>query len=325
MKRREFISSLAAMAAWPLATHAQQPRASVIGFLGSSARSDWAHLVTAFHRGLNEAGFAEGQNVLIEYRWADGQYERLPAFAAELAARPVALIAAASLPAALAAKAATTQVPVVFASGGDPVADGLVTSMNRPGANVTGVTNFFGELGAKRLELLREIAPTRSLVAVLVNTRNPNAKARLNDVESGARSMGQQIRIFDAQTTEQIDAAFAALVRDGAGSVLLVDDPFFVGRREQVIRLASLHALPAVYYIREFAAAGGLASYGISFAESYRQFGGHVARVLKGEKPADLPVLQPTKFELVINLRTAKTLGLTIAPTLIARADEVIE
>jgi putative ABC transport system substrate-binding protein len=326
MKRRDFIWLLGGAAfAAPPAARAQQPKPAVVGFLGSGARSDWAHLVTAFHQGLSEAGFTEGQNVLVEHRWAEGRYDRLPAFAAEFSNRPVAVIAAASLPAALAAKAATTQVPVVFASGGDPVADGLVTSLNRPGANVTGVTNFFGELGAKRLELLREIAPAAALVAVLVNTRNPNANARLTDVENGARAMGQRIRTFDARTAEEIDAAFDALTRDQAKALLLIDDPFFVGRREHVVRLAARHALPAVYYIREFAASGGLMAYGISFIESYRQFGGHVARVLKGARPGDLPVLQPTKFELVINLRTAKALGLVVPPTLLARADEVIE
>ncbi len=215
MRRRAFLTLLGcAAAATPLAAHAQQPALPVIGFLGSGARSDWMHLLTAFHRGLSEAGFDEGRNVHIEHRWAEGQYDRLPAFAAELARRPVAVIAAASLPAALAAKAATAQVPVVFASGGDPVADGLVASLNRPGANVTGVTNFFGELGAKRLEFLREIVPARPLVAVLVNTRNPNAKARLTDVENSARAMGQPIRIFDAGTAGEIDAAFAGLVRE---------------------------------------------------------------------------------------------------------------
>jgi putative ABC transport system substrate-binding protein len=326
MKRREVIILLGgAAAAWPLAARAQQPAMPVVGFLGSSTQADWAHLVAAFRRGLGEAGFADGQNVAIEFRWADGQYDRLPAFAAEFVRHPVTVIAAASLPAALVAKAATSRIPVVFASGGDPVRDGLVASLNRPGGNVTGVTNFFGELGAKRLELLRELAPGAGMIAVLINPRNPNAAARLADVQAGARTAGQQIEIFKASNANEIDAAIADLTRQHARALLVGDDPIFITRRNQLVASAARHRLPAIYYIREFALAGGLISYGISFTDSYRRFGGYVGRILKGEKPADLPVQQPTRFELVINLKTARALGLALPPTLLARADEVIE
>ncbi|MEX2035777.1 MAG: ABC transporter substrate-binding protein [Xanthobacteraceae bacterium] len=325
MDRRAFVALLVGAATWPLAARAQLAAMPVIGFLGSSAQADWAHLVAAFHRGLNEAGFIEGQNVAIEYRWANGQYDRLPAFAAEFVRRPVAVMAAASLPAALAAKAATSQIPVVLASGGATVPDGLVKTLNRPGGKVTRVTNFFGELGAKRLELLRELVPAATMIAVLINPSNPNAPARLADVQSGARAIGQQIQLFNASNASEIDAAFAEIVRRRAGALLVGDDPVFITRHQQLVALAARHRLPTIYYIREFAVAGGLMTYGITFTDSYRRFGGYVGRILRGEKPADLPVMQPTKFELVINLKTAKALGLAVPATLLARADAVIE
>jgi len=327
MKRRKFITLLGgAVAAWPLAARAQQSAMPVIGFLNArSLRSD-SRLVTAFHQGLGETGYVQGQNVAIEYRWAEGYNDRVLALAAELVRRQVAVIVATGGNiVALAAKAATSTIPIVFTTGGDPVLMGLVTSLNRPGGNITGISALTGLLGAKRLEILHELVPKAAMIGVVMNPTNPSAEAYARELQEAARSRGQQIHILNASTDGEIDIAFASLVQLRAGAVLIVTDTFFTGWRDQLVALAARYAIPAIYDIRDFAAAGGLISYGTNFADLYRQAGLYAGRILKGEKPADLPVVQPTKFDLVINLNTAKALGLDIPPTLLARADEVIE
>ncbi len=299
----------------------------VIGFLNGASSETFAHLAAAFRQGLSEAGYVEGRNVAIEYRWAEGEYDRLPALAAELVRRQVAVIAAGGgVAAALAAKAATTTIPIVFSGGGgDPVKLGLVASLNRPGGNVTGVSILTAALGAKRLGLLRELLPSATLIAVLINPTNPNSEIQLKDIEEAARTVGQQIFILYASNERDFDAAFAIIVERRAGALVVGADPYFNSRRDQLAGLAARHAIPAMYEQREFAVAGGLASYGTSLTDSFRQVGDYAGRILKGEKPADLPVMQPTRFELVINLKTATALRLTVPPTLLARADEVIE
>jgi putative ABC transport system substrate-binding protein len=324
VKRREFITLLGATAAWPLAARAQQA-VPVIGVLGSTSLEAVPDQIAAFHRGLAEAGYVEGQNVTIEYRWAEGQYDRLPVMAAELIQRQAAVIVPFAPPAAHAAKAATATIPIVFSVGVDPVLSGLVTSLNRPTGNVTGVTFFTTALEPKRLELLHEIVPNARKIAVLVNPSFAPAVTASKEVERVAPSLGLQVHVVNAGGEHQIDMAFASLIEQRAGALLVVSDAFFYSRRDQLVALAARHAVPAMYQLRGFAEAGGLMSYGASLSDNGRQTGVYTGRILKGAKPSDLPVMQPTKFDLVINLKTAKALGLTVPLTLQAAADEVIE
>jgi putative ABC transport system substrate-binding protein len=327
MTRREFITLLGGAAvAWPLAARAQQSALPVIGFLSGGTPAGYAAYAAAFRQGLKEGGHVEGQNVAVEFRWAEGQNDRLPALAADLVGRPVAVIAAAGAQAALAAKAATMTIPIVFEAGVDPVELGLVTSLNRPGGNVTGVSNFAAVLVAKQLELLHEMVPNSAVIGVLVNPTSPSlAESTARDAQAAGRSLGKQIHILNASTEDQIDAAFASLARMRLDALLIGGDAFFLSRRAQLATLATRHGLPTLYNAREFPAAGGLMGYGTSVVDAYRQTGVYVGQILKGAKPAELPVMQPTKFELVINLTTAKALGLIVPDTLLARADEVIE
>jgi putative ABC transport system substrate-binding protein len=323
MRRREFITLLGSAAAWPLAARAQQPAVPVIGFLRSATLANVPHFVTAFRQGLKDAGFVEGQNVTVEYRSADGQNDRLPALIADLIGRQVAVIVANAI-SARAAKAATTMVPIVFASGGDPVKDGLVTSLNRPGGNITGVMFFSETLGTKRLELLRQLV-TKTTIAVLVNPATPGTEEERSDIAAAAKAIGLQLIVADVRNVRDIDTAFATFVQRGAGALLVGSGAFMTSQRERIVAVAAHHRLPALFPLREYVSTGGLMSYGTSIAEAYRHAGIYAGRILKGEKPADLPVMRSTKFEFVINLKTAKSLGLDIPPTLLALADEVIE
>jgi putative tryptophan/tyrosine transport system substrate-binding protein len=326
VRRREFITLLGSAAvAWPDAAQAQQQQAMpVIGFLRSTPSAPFMHFVAAFQQGLKEEGFVEGQNVAIEYRWADNQLDRLPGLAAELVQRQVTVIVG-NTPAALAAKAATTTVPIVFVTGSDPVRDGLVASLNRPGGNVTGVSFLAGLTGTKLLELLRQVAPKATTIAVLVNPNSPETVAQRQDVQAAAQAIGQPVIILDVEGVRDIEAAFATFVERGAGALLIGTGPFMNSHRERLAALAAHYRLPAIFSLREFPEAGGLMSYGTSTTDGYRQAGNYVGRILKGEKPGDLPVMLPTKFEFVINLKTAKALGLEIPDRLLALADEVIE
>jgi putative ABC transport system substrate-binding protein len=325
IRRRELIVALGSAAAWPVASYAQQPgKLPVIGYLHSGSLAPYAHLVAAFHQSLKEMGYIEGRQVAIEYRWAEGRYDRLPALAEDLVGRHVALIAAqGGDPPVLAAKSATATIPVVFTSSSDPVKLGLVASFNRPGGNVTGFWGYTSLLGAKRLELMRQLLPTNTSIAVLVNPDNPNADIDTADLQDAARALGQSISFVKARSEAEIDAVFATLGEQRVSALLVNADPFFLAQRAQFVALAARNGIIAIYAQREFVAAGGLISYGVSLADGYRQVGLYAGRILKGERPADLPVVQPTKFEMVINLKTAKALGLDVPPTLLA--DEVIE
>ena len=327
IRRREFITLLGGTAAaWPLAARAQQPSMPVIGFLNSASPEPYARMVAAFRQGLNEKGYVAGQSVAIEYRWAEGRYDRVPEMAGELVRRQVAVIAATGTPAMLAAKAATTAIPIVFTTGTDPVQLGVVTSLNRPGGNVTGVTTLNVEVAPKRLELARELIPGTSTVAVLINRTNPETETELRIMQTAASALGLQLHVLDASTEHDFDTIFAALHQTPARVLVIAGaDPFLISRSEQLAELTVRHAVPAIFQFREFVAAGGLISYGGSVTDAYRQAGIYAGRILKGEKPGELPVQQATKVELFVNLKTARTLGLTVPTALLVRADEVIE
>lgn len=324
MRRREFMVLVGGMAGGPFAAAAQQPTMPVVGFLRSTSFADATHLVTAFRQGLKEAGFVEGRNAELDYRYADNQLDRLPALVAELIRRPVALIAGNAV-AMQAAKAATSTIPIVFTTGGDPIAQGLVASLNRPEANVTGVVYFANVLGPKRLELLRQLVPKAIIIGMIVNASNPNSETERRDVEAAAQVLGQQLIVLDANSSRDIDAALAMFIERGAGGLLVGSGAFMNSHRERLVALAARHALPAIYHVREASEAGGLMSYAPKQSDAYHQAGIYAGRILKGERPGDLPVTRSTKFELVLNLKTAKTLGLEIPATLLALADEVIE
>ena len=327
MHRRDFIKVVAGSAVpWPLAAHAQQPAMPVVGFLNVTSAQVYALQLAAFLKGLREAGYVDGQNVAIEYKWADGQNDQLPAMAADLVHRRVAVIAATTTPAAIAAKAATTTIPIVFETAADPVRLGLVASLNRPGGNITGVTNASSEMAPKRLQLLHELIPTASVIALLVNPANKAlAEPVTREVPPTARTFGLKVHILTASSENDFDGVFTKLTELRAGGLVIAGDPFFTSRCEQLGALTVRHAVPAVYQRREFAVAGGLLSYGSDITDAYRLAGNYTGRILKGDKPADLPVQQATKVELYINLKTAKSLGVNVPNTLIGRADEVIE
>ena len=326
MRRRDFIALVASAASWSREVRAQQPAMPVIGFLSSRSAGDSAYLIAALLRGLSESGFVQGQNVSIEYRWAEGHYDRLPAFAAELVRRPVAaLMAVGGEPSALAAKAATSAIPIVFTTGGDPVKIGLVLSLNRPGGNATGVSLLTTAPEAKRLGLLHELAPNATVIGALIDPNYQEADAQSRELQAAAQALNLQIHIASARNETELALAFASLVQKGVDALILSADPFFDTKRDRIIAWAAEHRLPAMYQFREYAVAGGLVSYGISITDGYRQVGNYMGQILKGANPADLPVVQSLKFELVINLRTAKTLNFTVPSNLLEIADEVVE
>jgi putative ABC transport system substrate-binding protein len=327
MRRREFMALLGGAASvWPFNALAQQAAIPTIGYLSTRSPGEAKYVTDAFTQGLNESGYVEGRNLAIEFRWAEFQYDRLPALASDLTRRQVAVIAAVGgAHSGLAAKAATSTIPIVFVSAGDPVTFGLVTSLNRPGGNVTGVTMLTVSLARKRLELLNELVPAPALIAMLANPASPYFESETNDVLASARALGRQVQVLNAGTEKQIDAAFATLVQHRAGALLVSGDPYFDSQRDLLVALAARHSVPAIYQWREFATIGGLISYGTSILDAYRQAGIYVGQILKGAKPADLPVQQPTRFETVINLKTAEALGLTVPTALLLRADEIIE
>jgi putative tryptophan/tyrosine transport system substrate-binding protein len=324
--RRKFLATLGGAAAWPLAARAQQPAMPVVGFLGAPSAAPYARYIAAVHQGLNEVGYIERQNVAMEYRWADSQYDRLPVLAADLVSRRVAVIVPiGGAPAVLAAKAATSSIPIVFNVGADPIQLGLVSNFNRPGGNITGVAMMTLEMETKRLELLHELAPASAPIAILLNPSNAQAQSQEREIQRAAGVIGRQVLVLNAGTEQEIEKAFAALVRERAGALLVGADTFFVSQAVLFVVLTARHAIPTIYPFRSYVDAGGLMSYGTSLLDAYRLTGVYTGRVLKGEKPADLPIVQPTKFELALNLKTARAVGISIPPTVLARADEVIE
>jgi putative tryptophan/tyrosine transport system substrate-binding protein len=326
MTRREFITLLGAAAAWPLTARAQQPAMPVIGFLHSASPGPYAHLLAAFREGLRETGYVEGKNVAIEYRWAEGRYDRLPALAAELVRLNVALIAAAGgEPSPLAAKAATSTIPIVFTAGGDPVEAGLVASLGLPGGNITGTTIMGLQMGPKRLDIVKQLVPTAGNITMLVNPKFPTVPGEVRDMQEAARALGIEVTVLNASTEGEIEIAFRTMVQQRTDALIIATDPFLLARREQLVALASYIRVPTIYFLREFVDAGGLISYGPSIASGYRQSGRYAGQILTGANPGTLPVMQPTHFLLFLNLRAAKALGLTIPDKLLALADEVIE
>jgi putative ABC transport system substrate-binding protein len=325
MKRREFITVLCGAAVWPMTAPAQQSAMPAIGFLSGATAETFEPFAAAFRQGLSEGGFVEGKNVAFEYRWARGQFDRLPSLAADLIGLKPAVIATHTLPSALAAKAATATIPIVFVVGEDPVEAGLVASLNRPGGNVTGVSNFMNVLGPKRLELVSEAVRKDAVLALLVNPNNPNAEPDTKDLQAAADALGRRLEVLSANSEREIEIAFAAAVERKVGALFINTDPFFFRQREQLVALAARYRVPTIYPFREVVVAGGLMSYGASFPKAWRQSGLYIAKILKGAKPAELPVVLPTNLELVINLKTANALGLSIPNTLLGRADEVIE
>jgi ABC-type uncharacterized transport system substrate-binding protein len=323
--RREFITLLGGTAAaWPLAARAQQPPMPVVGFLRNTPAEPFAHIVLAFRQGLKEIGFVEGQNVVIEQRWADNQLDRLPGLAADLVRRQAAVIVG-NGGAAEALRRATATIPIVFVIGGDPVAQGFVTSLNRPGGNLTGLTFFGNRLSAKRVEMLRELVPRTGVIAALIDPNFPEAAAEIPEVQEAGRAIGLEIVLVNARNEREFDAAFTSMVQAGAGALVVIGSPYFTSKSQKLVALSARHAVPAIYDIRDYVTAGGLISYSTSFTDAYRQAGVYAGRILRGVKPSELPVLQPTKFELTLNLKTAKALGLDVPASLLARADEVIE
>jgi putative tryptophan/tyrosine transport system substrate-binding protein len=327
MRRRDFITLLSGTAAgWPLAARAQQPALPVIGFLNPLSRERWLPYLAAFHQGFKEAGYVDGQNVTIEYRWADGHYDQLPMLAADLVRRRVDLIVATGgNPSAVAAKAATTTIPIVFTAAGDPVKEGFVASLNHPGSNMTGTSILTTTLEAKRLELLHELIPNAAVIAALLNPNFSEAETQLKVMQTAAGRLGQQLRVLNAGSEAEIDRAFSELVQQRADALIVASDPFFFNIRDKLVALAERYAIPTIYFVREFTVAGGLMSYGASLSDTYHRIGIYSGRILKGDKPADLPVVQPTRFELVINFKVARALRLSVPPTLKVAADEVIE